>query len=182
MELQWDEEALGIAETILYPVRREKIALNPLILCLIGLHRFGEALDLIAGETGPAGSKDIALVINRAMADWAQNGVVSKELMQDVLNLHTMQPQSRRYSANYLQCLALAAWAIGEQDRAEAFRQKAQQSIVARPAPEFTIWRYLTVPAVEFLKDLEAIGELIAGRDVLPEFAAKSEFGARQRI
>jgi hypothetical protein len=102
--------------------------------------------------------------------------VVSKEGMREVLALHAVQPRPYA-SANYFQCLALAAWAVGETDRAETFRQQAQQVIVARPAPEFTAWRYLTVSAVEFLKDLDAIGELIAGQNVLPEFMADGASG-----
>jgi hypothetical protein len=177
MELQWDMEALRIAEAILYPVRQEKITLLPRVLCLIGLHRFGEALDLIAGASA-VGEKNIAMVFNSAMADWAQSGVVSKEIMREALALHSEQPR-RLVSANYLQCLALATWAVGECERAENFRLQSQQLIVARPAPEFTAWRYLTVPAIEFLRDLDELGRLIAGADVLPAFMAESQAGGR---
>jgi MinD-like ATPase involved in chromosome partitioning or flagellar assembly len=168
-ELRWDTEALRTAEAILYPVREEKIVLSFLVMCLIGLRRFREALDLLGGKASDASSKNIATVFHWAMADWAQKGVVPQETMREVLSLHVAEPR-RRVSANYFQCLAIAAWAVGERERAENFRQQSQQFIVARPAPEFTAWRYLTVPAIEFLKDLEELGELIEGANVLPLF------------
>ena len=72
---------------------------------------------------------------------------------------------------NFLQCMAIANWTIGETKSALELAQRAMDQMVSKGGRELSCWRYLEVDNVEFQKDSNELIELISGNDkVTPLF------------
>ncbi len=171
--LNWSTDELAIGREILSmvltdsrvsPNERES-ARSQLAMALIGLGEFEQAAELLDSVAG--GPADIADMFNHAMAVWGSTGEVPKTLFERVRELD-LRDADTNGAPNYLQCLALASWATGNIGEAETLSHRARQAIVRRPNPEFSCWRYLTVPATEFVSDLDSFGHLVKHGRPLP--------------
>jgi MinD-like ATPase involved in chromosome partitioning or flagellar assembly len=163
-------EARGLFESLLAQgglANQERIRGNTLPLCLIGLGDFRTAMALLEEEYGTYGRKAIAGAFNYAMATWGAIGEPNPELFAGVLNLEARSKIDG--DANYYQCLAVAAWVVGDVARASQFLERSSEH--AKPAVRcLSCWRYLSVPQSQFLRDLEQIRRLMAGESVKPAF------------
>ena len=176
-ELMWLRDSLPAAETILTRLAHDhditeaqhNKAINTLSLCLIGLARFREAMQTISPARPTPMQLDIRSTFNYAMAEWAETGSPARDLFESVINLDSKAPQAIR-TPNHTQCMAIANWAAGNIEQARQQIDRARQQIMARRAPEFSAWCYLIVSAEQFMNDLEAILDMINGKDIVPTF------------
>jgi tetratricopeptide (TPR) repeat protein len=161
-ELMMDRRDLAVAVALLEPVRSDPTAILPLSLCLIGLSRYAEAKSVIEGDPNFQTRPPLTSVFNHAMAVWGETGDVPISLMGRVVELALAEASTMRFpAANYLQCLAVASWAVGNRQKSADFLRRAQERIMATPAPEFSCWQYLTLPALRFYEDLDEMSRLL---------------------
>ena len=114
---------------------------------------------------------EIADVFNYAMAEWGETGVPPKDLFARVIELGEGKKGG---NANFLQCMAIAQYVVGNEVGARSFVRAAGSEIRLNPRRTFSAWRYLETTANQFRTDLDAIDSLIKGNDVLPAFIARA--------
>lgn len=136
----------------------------------IALGRFEEAKRIIQEAVKDIDSAIIAHRFNYAIADWGERGVPDANLFRRVV---AVDPHEQRDDANFLQCLALAAWASGDNDLARTYLDSTRSAIMNSPRPTFSCWRYLTAPLKAFIDDLDQMKALFAGEPVVPRFLQK---------
>lgn len=137
------------------PVRHE------LVLALMGLGQADEALKLI--DESPTGKSAVAEMFNRAMAAWMSEGSPRESLFEPVLGM-----DNDNGTANYAQCFALTHAVLGQHEEAYERLNQARQRLAAQPESQFSCWRYRTVSADDFLKDLDEIRSFVKDRSIRP--------------
>ncbi len=129
----------------------------------IGSGEFRAAMELLTHGGRGLDRMGIQDAFNFGMALWAESGAVATAPFQRVLDLHATA-QGQTPSPNYLQCLAIANWAMGlpvagiEHGR-QALEEAESEALI------FSCWRYRTVRRDAFMADTEAILALIDGDD-----------------
>ena len=144
-------------------------AMATLAVSLIGTGAAGEACELLVTEGAPPAAMDIQRAFNYGMAVWAQTGSVQREVFERVVELNESDADDDR-GANYLQCMAVAYWAVGDIDSAMAFAGRAKTEAKSTMRPTFSCWRYRTVSSHEFLVDTDRIVRMIRGENGVPQF------------
>jgi hypothetical protein len=104
------------------------------------------------------------------MAKWGQDGVPSRELFLEVLDMDGENSLSSGAGVNYLQCLGITNAVIGERSTAEILILKAREKIRRSNSREFSAWAYLTVGVDEFNRHLNDIERMNKGEHCLPLF------------
>ncbi len=135
---------------------RSKLTLN-----YIRAGRYDHAIQLLTSGGREVQSTSIADTFNFAMAKWAQSGAIPKPLFKSVVTLDESTDEERK-DANYLQCLALAYWAIGDHTKATQFADTAQD-IGQTKRMVFSCWRYQEVPGRVFAADVAELQKMING-------------------
>ncbi len=163
-------DAAPSAVRLLQPVRAmpswRDIANAQLTLALIAQGRFIEAQVRIAKDRSSLADAGIQDTFNYAVAEWGATGRIPRDLFSRVVRLAADMSASAR-TPNFMQCLAVAHWAIGDGQGAREWLARAREAIQSRDE-EFSAWRYLKVPAGEFLRDLDEMRAMIAGVDIKP--------------
>ena len=139
----------------------------------MGLGRCSEAARVFRNEEKNIADLSIDAAFNYAMALWGENKTVQPEIFQHVVELDRSESRKDK-NLNYLQCMAIAYWAVGDNDTALNCVKQAQQ-VVSKDdfGTEFSCWRYLRVDSKSFSEDLDEIHALIEGRNPrLPRFMA----------
>ena len=150
-------------------------ARQALVLACIALGRFSEALEVIQTEEPDMSRIRIHFAFNYGMALWGQSGQIVREPFDRVMEIERSNPQEEP-EPNYLQCMAIGRWAVGETSAAQEFAEKAKQEMAARGGREFSCWRYLRVNARLFEKDTNEVLQLIGGDDtVAPRFLNRED-------
>lgn len=148
-----------------------KQAVRELSLALIATGDWQEACNLLDSGGAVAEATDVVRVFNYGMALWAHTGTAPQEVFGRVVELD----EADREDGNYLQCMAVACWAIGRLDAALEFAQRAKEEADRSLRPIFSCWRYRTVPTQRFLEDTDDIIALIRGdKSRRPPFMASS--------
>jgi MinD-like ATPase involved in chromosome partitioning or flagellar assembly len=184
-ELTWSREGQATAAVILKRMLNEsqitgkiqKQIRDELILCLIGLSRFTEAMHTVSPsrpspdeiDIQTSDEIDIQNAFNYAMAEWGGMGRPPTDLFQRVVKLD-MCEKEKPPDPNYPQCLAVAQWAVGNTEEARKQIQRAIDLMEERRWPEFSCWRYRRTSGKMFVDDCRSIGRLIAGENVRPVF------------
>ncbi len=144
-------------------------ARNSLALVYIAIARF----DLAVGLLSHAGSQnvDIATAFNYAMALWGQSGKPDPASFRLVVDLHEANVGSNSLQdANFLQCIALAYWAVGDSSRAIEYAGQAADAVRSLGLT-FSFWCYRNVRRSKFRDDLKEMVELFEGSDlIVPAF------------
>lgn len=140
---------------------------NQLVLTLIGLGDFREAVQLLESGTQGSGEPEIADIFNDAMARWGLTKEVPMPHLQKVCELDR---ETDRNDANYEQCLALVLALLGKPQEARDRIGNARCLIEKIPVPTFSCWRYLTISNEEFRADLDALGRCLDTGDIVPAF------------
>jgi cellulose biosynthesis protein BcsQ len=175
-ELFFSRESLAVAAELLRsvalrpdltPHQRDHVKTD-LSLCLIGLGQFAEAMTIIRPTRPDPKDLGVPEAFNYAMAEWGQTKIPPIDLFARVVDLDEEEKLS---GPNYDQCLSIALHAIGKADSASQRLADARQQMMTVPRHEFSAWRYLKVDPAQFLRDLDAIEQLIQGNQILPEFA-----------
>lgn len=148
---------------------RSNLALN-----FIVSGRFRLAMETLTYEgrrVDEMGSMD---AFNYAMASWADVRVVQAGPFERVVALDG-ETEGRQEDANYVQCLALANWAVGNVERALAFGHRARE--LGRTARlVFSCWRYRYVRGPVFVGDVDDILAMVDGEQkCLPVFMQQTE-------
>ena len=144
-------------------------ARSELAVVCISLGLFQSAIDLLIHRYKSVDQMQIRDAFNFSMAVWGNEGRVASSPFVRVVQLESSD-SSESDGANYLQCLAVANWAIGEIETAVRYAKRALNEAETE-RQIFSCWRYQTVRKPEFLEDLEEIMGLIGGDDsLLPRF------------
>jgi hypothetical protein len=141
-------------------------------LALIGLGDFSEALDCLNPNALEATALLQTVAFNAAMAEWGATGSISKSLFSRVVETDK-SPTRPGQGPNYSQCLAIANWAVGDTEASARKLAEARRMATEMHSREFSAWRYLKVDPSEFARDLDEIGLLIKGENVLPRFMSR---------
>ena len=124
------------------------------------LGRYLEAAGMFRSENENVIDLDIPDAFNYAMAMWGETGTVQDEIFQHVVDLNRSEPLEE--TPNYLQCMAVAYWAVGDDSAALEYVEQAKRAISGfRGRKEFSCWRYQEVDKGSFGKDLGEIRTLI---------------------
>ena len=143
--------------------------------------RCSEAAGMFLSEGEDITDLDIANTFNYSMAIWGATGMINTEIFQRAVELDRSDP-SEDESLNYLQCMAIAYWAAGDDNAALDYVEQAQKLINDfRGATEFSCWCYLQVDKKSFSKDLDEIRTLIKKPDsVVPKFMTVAGNGSAE--
>ena len=148
-------------------------------LSYMGLGRFSEAAEMFRSEGENISDLDILFTFNYAMAMWGENDTVQTDIFQRVVELDRAD-SSEVDDPNYLQCMAIAYWAAGDNTAALDYLKQAQEVIKdTRSRTEFSCWRYLQADKKSFEEDLNEIRSLIKKPgSVVPKFMTVKSNGS----
>jgi Mrp family chromosome partitioning ATPase/tetratricopeptide (TPR) repeat protein len=141
---------------------------NHLLLSLIGLGQFKEALDELKRTEGePSVMTRTVALFNYAMAEWGITGEPPHDIFEMVLSM--MEKRPVQATANLYQCRALAEIVLSRFKEAaeslEKARSRARTGVLI-----FSCWRYLEVTGAEMLADLTAMSEAMSEPNFAPPF------------
>lgn len=154
-------------------VETEIIALQ-LAMASIGLGRFSRAVELLEARTKNAETQSIDDVFNLGMAQWGLQGVPDKELFTTVVKL-TTESMMREADPNFVACLAISNFVIGNTDTAMALIGKCKTMMKRRARREFSPWTYTRVSSREFSEHVAELEQQISAGVLMPKF-----IGAKQ--
>ena len=148
-------------------------------LSYMRLGRCSEAARIFRSEGENITDLSIEESFNYAMAMWGVTGTVQAEIFQRVVELDHSKPYEDE-GPNHLQCMAIAYWAVGDDNAALDYVDQAQRAINDfRGRTEFSCWRYLQVDVMSFGEDLGEIRTLIKKPgSVMPKFMAVTGNGS----
>ena len=179
-ELNWCKQGLQASVDLLlrhykdpeHRVSTAEIAKMSLVLSLVGLGKFKDAVELF-GSARPT-PRDLGLhdCFNYAMAEWGLKGTPPEDMFAHVVELDATSTRLR--GANYFQCLAIAFWVIGKHKDALQRLDTAANIMSEEPSADFSCWRYLNVTPDVFRQDCESIRRLIHGENIKPLFLPDS--------
>ena len=176
--LEWSADEVRTAFRILQPLIDDEdlepdergSARHQLSLAAIAMGRFSEAIEAIQSENPDVGRMRVFLAFNYGMALWGKSGRATPGPFQRVVDIESTEAE-RDPGPNYLQCLAVSHWAIGEPAAAREFAERARQAMAARRGLEFSCWRYLRVDGEQFADDIDEMLQLFDGDEtVKPRF------------
>ena len=127
---------------------------------LIATGACNEAKKLLRYEDRSIEDMDIGDAFNYGMAAWGATGKIDPGPFVRVVKIDESKSESRPDHPDYLQRLAVARWAAGDLETAARFEARAREAV---RGSAFSCWRYTTVPANEFMEDLNDIKALIGG-------------------
>lgn len=172
-ELNWCRQGLQASIDLLLRFCDDQgLSLNidivklPLLVSLIGLGEFTDAIKLVSNIRPKPEDLIIVASFNYAMAEWGLKGTPPEDMFGRVVDLDSKG--GRRPGGNYSQCLAIALWAVHRPEEALEAVDRAISAISEMPGSDFSCWRYLTVTSEVFREDCEAIKRLIQGEDIKP--------------
>ncbi len=147
-------------------------ARSSLALIFIGLGDYRSAIETLTFGGQRIQDLNIRDAFNYGMAVWAVLGVVQADHFERVVALDA--EEGSREDANYLQCLAVANWAVGDLECAREFALRAREKgRIARRV--FSCWRYRRERGSEFEADMDEILTMIdTGEPRLPRFAKEA--------
>ncbi len=170
----------GVLDDNTLPERERDSAVVELVLSLISIGRFQQAIEALGGPNIDPESLHIADAFNLAMAEWGSSGVPSRSLFARVRSAYEDGSRDKT-SANLMQCMALTSWIVSDHGTANAFLDAARQAISRHAGPEFSCWRYLYLTRQEFLADLDAMDRMINGESLIPEAIAQPDQTQKHR-
>ena len=146
---------------------------NSLALIYIATGRF----DLAANLLSYSGHEEISTqtAFNYAIALWGAQGNADRDAFLRVVEMHEGNgAPERRGHPKYLQCIALAYWAVEEPAKAIEHAKQAEEA-VRSPGPVFSCWRYRNIAGTNFKKDIKEMIDLFKGNTFLaPPFLSRA--------
>lgn len=116
---------------------------------------------------------DITDAFNYGMAVWAASGSVRTAPFERVVRLDAVS-EGREKDANYLQCLALANWALGDRDSAVTLALRAREAGRSSRLA-FSCWQYRYVRGSAFEEDTDEILAMVQGdENRVPAFMGRT--------
>ena len=162
----------NILQTGELPPSMDNRAKHHLGLSYMGCGRFAEAAEMFLEENQAIDDLEIADAFNYGMAKWGEDGKADAVIFRRVLELDRSENRKNK-NPNYLQCIAIASWAAGENSAAIDYLDKVRGALrVLRGRSTFSGWRYRRVSAKQFEEDLDEVRDLIIGVERVPRFIA----------
>jgi MinD-like ATPase involved in chromosome partitioning or flagellar assembly len=145
---------------------REVQVRHDLVIALIGQRKFAEASSVITkNESLRLDDLDSEAAFNYAMADWGIKKRPDSTLFSRVVELdQTHEPRGPAA----LQRSGLALLASGSTEKAGERLKEAQQQLMTKPQPEFSIWSYLRLGPDAFFRDLAEMLAVTRGEGLIP--------------
>ena len=143
---------------------RRDLSFDGYALVLIGTGYWKEAMDLLDCER----QATIDAAFNHAMAKWAFTKVVPKDDFRKTLDL--LVDELEVPDPNFLQCMAISNWAIGNSSLARDCLKQAVSAFKQNTTRAFSCWRYHVVNCSQFEKDCEQMEMLINNDGIEPRF------------
>ena len=132
-----------------------------LAMCLIATGACVKAVRMLRQENRDIEDMGIQDAFNYGMAAWGVTGRIDPDpFVRVVKMIDESESESRSERPNYLQSMAVASWATGDRKAATEFEARARAAVRGSAV---SCWRYVGVPANEFLEDLNDIKALIGG-------------------
>lgn len=145
-----------------FPAEQRRLVTTELAMSCMATGRCSDAARLFRQDGQRIDEMEIQDAFNYGMAVWGETGTMTPEPFKRVVQLHPSARQGET-GPNYLQCMAIACWATGDNETAARYAEEAQQAVTAHSATEFSCWRYCRVSADSFIADLKEIRALING-------------------
>lgn len=139
-----------------------------LSLIELAMGEYSACMSLISDDRDNVFELGIDQIFNYAIAEWGKTKIPPRDLFELVIEFSKHNDDSA--DANYLQCMAVAYWGIGDVKTSLEMLDESEKKIRIRPIAEFSLWRYLTVTYSEFIDDLNDIRKMIKGENILPLF------------
>ena len=151
-------------------VEEAESARHLVALSSIAVGDFSTAIDSIEGQEPERQPMNVANTFNYGIALWGSTGEIVREPFERVIHLDRVE-SNQDPGPNRLQCMALAHWAVGNEQEAQGLAEGAIREIRSLGGHEFSCWRYLRVPKSEFEGDVGELMRLISGdSSVKPRF------------
>ena len=168
-----DAILIWVADDSEQPAEFRKRARSNLALNCIGSGRFRQAIETLTRGGRRVEQMDILDAFNYGMAVWAASGSVPTASFERVVSLDGTS-EGREKDANYLQCLAVANWAVGDRDSAVSLAQRARE--VGRSSRlAFSCWQYRYVRGSAFVEDTDEILAMVQGdENRVPAFMGRT--------
>ena len=152
--------------------RHSKIR-SELALAYIRIGEFALAIKVLSHGGRRVGDMETQDAFNYGMAVWGDTSHVDSEPFARAVELDRAA-QDPPDNPNYLQCMAIAYWAVGDTVTALKLEGKARRSVKTirlRLGSVFSCWRYRTISMRAFTDDLNEIHALINGDESrIPRF------------
>lgn len=142
---------------------------NNLALHLIGKQCFDEAMQLISDPRLEKQKTQISEVFNYAMAEWGKTKERPDDLFQEVISLSVNRDNSPTDDVNFVQCLALCYWIVGDVEHANELINRSRQLLLKKPKSTLSCWRFRNVDAGVFLEDLDDMKSQMAEGTCSPQ-------------
>ena len=170
------EQVLGTDEL---PSEMRDHARHFLGLSYMGLGRCSEAIGMFRANEQTLDELNIVNAFNYGMAMWGVNGTLETETFLRVAAIDRSEIRKEQ-TPNYLQCMAIAYWASGDNGAALDRIDRAQETLGGlRGRTELSCWRYLQVSVKVFEADLVEIRDLIENDETkIPRFVGGDTAGA----
>jgi MinD-like ATPase involved in chromosome partitioning or flagellar assembly len=144
-------------------------ALYVLTLGLIAAGRLEKAIETIGRtKAGLTGHMDVSTLFNLGMAKYWSSEADSNICFEAVMDLLSVETAS--ISANQLQCISFAAFALGNMPKAYSTLEQARTKASEQSGPVFSCWRYLEVGPKLFEEDIGEMKKLYEGEKIYPVF------------
>ncbi|MEQ9590888.1 MAG: AAA family ATPase [Parvibaculaceae bacterium] len=170
-ELGASRDLMEIAAAIIQALPDERMTdavISHLVVLLIGLGRFHDAMAVSDEGRRPGEGADDQLLFNYAIAEWGASGSVPRDLFLRLVK--QAQDPGELDSINYDQCLALACWAIDETELGRRYIGSALSMIDHRFWPQLSCWSYQIKSGDALREELEAVRALLDGESRTPMF------------
>ncbi len=145
-----------------FPAEQRRLAKTEVAMSHMATGRCSDAARLFRHDGQSIDEMELHDAFNYGMAVWGETGTITPQPFKRVVQLHPSTRQGET-GPNYLQCMAIAYWATGDNERAAQYAEEAQHAVTVHSAPEFSCWRYCRVSADTFVADLNEICALING-------------------
>jgi tetratricopeptide (TPR) repeat protein len=166
-----DRQSSAIAETVLRRIGEADTSLDPadrtsLVLALIGQGKFQAAMAVVGKARPDPSVLDLVDTFNYAVAEWGATHRPPIDFFNVVLQ--ALSSETELSGKNVCQACAIAAWAVGNAQKALRFWEKASDLANSDPAATFSAWRYFLVSGEQFQRDLKDVRKMLLGKAVLP--------------
>ena len=147
-------------------------ARGQLSVAFIEAGKFRSAAEILSCGGQDVDSMGIRDAFNYGMAKWGENREIVIAPFHRVVALEKAESRDRP-GANYVQCLAVARWAVGDLTGASTYALRACEAARSEGGLVFSCWRYRSVRIDVFLDDMKEISAMIDGDSTcVPRFMA----------
>jgi len=143
-----------------------------LALSLIGCGKFSNAKAMIAARRGSIETSiSLPNIFNYACAEWGETGMAPIDLFARVVQIVKDQKLDYPEDANFMQCMSMAGFLIGEKENAFEYLSRAETAIFRMPPKlVFSCWRYLNVKRGDFRVDLDEMKQNMLSGHLAPRY------------